>query len=64
MKAHQRFALAAAGRVWTRLGSMTLLERRKSLQIAQNPNRPLHALFGDILRGLMIHLVERNNSPL
>jgi len=42
----QRFALLALGQAWTLLGSSINSQPEKCLKIAQNPQRPVHALLG------------------
>jgi hypothetical protein len=41
-----RFALLALGRAWTLLGSRKNSKSEKCLKIAQNPQRPVHAVLG------------------
>ena len=45
----QRQALLALGRAWTLFGSRKNPKPEKCLKIAQNPQRPVHALFGGVL---------------
>jgi hypothetical protein len=54
-QAAQRFALAAGGRVWIRLGSRKNPKPEKCLKTAQNPTSRLHALLAGVF-ALQTHL--------
>jgi len=50
--ASQRFALLALGRAWIMLESRKNSQPEKCLQMATNPQRPVHAVLGSRSRNL------------
>jgi hypothetical protein len=57
----QRFALLALGRAWSMFGSRKKPKQEKCLKMAQNPQRPVHALLGVRLQALMLDIRSHQN---
>jgi hypothetical protein len=49
LEASQRLALLALGQAWTLLGSRKNSKPEKCLKKPQNPQRPVHAVLGNLL---------------